>query len=66
MDKQYKIVEEFDCCDKRMVTVMIGNNAHVMEYDDWKKIFVRNYQNRRKNIKVNWSNFDSIKGYKIS
>lgn len=49
--QRYKIIEEFDCRQKHMVTVMLGNNAHVMEYDEWRKIYDRNHQNRWGNAK---------------
>lgn len=67
MGKQrYKIIEKFECCGKDMVTVMIGNNAHVMEYDDWRKIYGRNHQSRWKNVKVDWNSYTKEDGYKKS
>ena len=64
MNKQYRIVEEFECCSKHMVTVMAGSNAHVMEYDDLRKIYGRNHQNRWKDVKVDCRNFTKENGYK--
>lgn len=50
--QRYKIIEKFDCGQKHMVTIMIGNNAHVMEYDEWKKIYGRKHQNKCKDVKT--------------
>lgn len=55
--QEYDIIKEFRCCGKHMIIVMIGNNAHVMEYDEWKKIYGRYHQDRWKNVRVDWNGF---------
>ena len=34
MSNEYKVISEFCCCGKPMVTVMIGNAAHVMSQEN--------------------------------
>ncbi len=46
--KHYKIIKEFDCCGKHMITVKIGNAVHVMDYSEWQLIYGRNHQNKWK------------------
>lgn len=46
---------------------MIGNNAHVMEYDEWKKIYGRNHQNKCKDVKTDQNSYYTKEdGYKKS
>lgn len=54
MDDGYNVVEEFGCCGKQMVTVRTENAAHVMEQDEWRKIYGRNHQDR-------WENGNRVK-----
>ena len=35
----YKVIAEFVCCGKPMVTVMLGNAAHVMSQEEWNKFY---------------------------
>lgn len=56
MDDGYNVVDEFWCCGKQMVTVRIGNAAHVMGQDEWHKIYGRNHPERWKDgnrVKMN-------------
>ena len=46
MSDKYKVVSEFNCYGKPMVTVGIGNAAHVMRQEEWRKINGRKYQER--------------------
>lgn len=50
MNDEYKIISEFECHGKQMVTVRIGNAAHVMSMEEWYKIYGRNK-------KVDWNRF---------
>jgi len=59
----YKIIREFICYGKRMVTVRIGKCVHVMDYNEWQLIYGRNHQNRWE-IKVDWKSFTPEEGYK--
>lgn len=34
MNDEYEVIKEFECHDKPMVTVRIGNAAHVMSLDE--------------------------------
>lgn len=63
MDDGYKVVSEFLCCGKPMVTVRIGNAAHVMALEDWHKIYGRNHQDKWE-TKVDWKSFTPEDGYK--
>lgn len=63
MDNKYKVIEEFDCHGKQMVTVRIGNTAHVMSQEEWRKIYGRNHQEKKK-TKVDWNSFTPEGGYK--
>lgn len=56
MDNEYKVISEFCCCGEPMVTVRIGNAAHVMSQEEWHKIYGRNHQERWK-TKVDWNSF---------
>ena len=56
MSDEYRIVSEFCCCGKTMVTVRIGNAAHVMSQEEWNKVCGRNHQSRW-NTKVDWNRF---------
>lgn len=56
MSGEYKIISEFYCCGKSMVTVRIGNAAHVMSQEEWNKVYGRNHQSRW-NTKVDRNRF---------
>lgn len=36
MNDEYKVIKKFDCHGNHMVTVRIGNTAHVMSQEEWK------------------------------
>ncbi len=59
----YKVIQEFNCCRKPMVTVRIGNVAHVMSQEEWHKIYGRNHQDKWA-TKVDWNSFTPEGGYK--
>lgn len=56
MNEEYKVIPEFCCCGRSMVTVRSGNAAHVMSQQEWRKIYGRNHQNKRV-TKVDWNIF---------
>lgn len=63
MNDGYEVIKEFDCHGKPMVTVRIGNAAHVMSLEEWHKIYGRNHQDKWK-TKVDWNSFVPRKQYK--
>lgn len=63
MSDEYEVISEFCCCGKQMVSVRIGNAAHVMSLDEWHKIYGRNHQEKWK-TKVDWNSFTPDGGYK--
>ena len=63
MSDEYKVISEFCCNGKPMVTVRIGGAAHVMSQEEWHKVYGRNHQDRWKK-KVNWNSFTPEDGYK--
>jgi hypothetical protein len=63
MNDEYKVISEFYCNGKQMVTVRIGNAAHVMSQEEWHKIYGRNHQERWK-TKIDWNRFVPRKQYK--
>ena len=65
MSDEYKMISEFCCCGKSMVTVMIGNAAHVMSQEEWNKVYKKNYQSRWK-TKVDRIGISFNKGCKQS
>lgn len=58
----YKVIKEFKCHGKQMVTVRIGNAAHVMSLEEWHKVYGRNHQEKWK-TKVDWNRFKTRKRY---
>ena len=62
MNDEYKVISEFYCNGKQMVTVRIGNAAHVMSQEEWHKIYGRNHQERWK-TKIDWNRFVPRKQY---
>ncbi|MCR2050932.1 hypothetical protein NSB25_27300 [Acetatifactor muris] len=48
MSDEFKVIKEFECHGKQMVTVRIGNAAHVMTLEEWHKIYDRNHQEKWK------------------
>ena len=56
MKNKYKVISEFSCNGKQMVTVRLGNAAHVMSLEEWHKVYGRNHQDRWK-TKVDWNSF---------
>ena len=63
MNDEYTVISEFYCNGKQMVTVRIGNAAHVMSQEEWHKIYGRNHQERWK-TKIDWNRFVPRKQYK--
>lgn len=63
MSDKYKVIKEFECHGKQMVTVRIGNAAHVMSLGEWHKIYGMNHQDKWK-TKVDWKSFTPEDGYK--
>lgn len=63
MSDDFKVISEFCCQGKQMVTVRIGNTAHVMSLEEWHKVYGRNHQERWK-TKVDWNRFVPRKKYK--
>lgn len=63
MSDEFKVIKEFECHGKQMVTVRTGNAANVMSLDEWHKIYGRNHQDKWK-IKVDWNSFTPKDGYK--
>lgn len=45
----YELVKEFECNGKEMVIVKISGAAHVMDKEEWKKVFGKWYPERWKN-----------------
>jgi len=35
----YKLIKEFECNGKEMVIVKVNGAAHVMDKEEWKKVF---------------------------
>lgn len=62
MNDEYKVIKEFEYHGKPMVTVRIGNAAHVMSQEEWRKVYGRNHQDRW-NTKVDWNRFMPRKKY---
>lgn len=60
---EYKVIKEFDCYGKQMVTVRIGNAAHVMSLEEWHKVYGRNHQEKW-DTKVDWNRFIPRNQYK--
>lgn len=63
MSDEFKVIKEFECHGKQMVTVRIGNAAYVMTLEEWHKIYGRNHQEKWK-TKVDWNRFMPRKQYK--
>ena len=63
MNDEYEVIKEFECHGKSMVTVRIGNAAHVMSLEEWHKVYGRNHQDKWK-TKVDWNRFELKKQYK--
>ena len=62
MNDEYKVIKEFEYHGKPMVTVRIGNAAHVMSQEEWRKVYGRNHQEKWK-TKVDWNRFVPRKQY---
>lgn len=56
MNDKYKVIKEFECYGKPMVTVRIDKAAHVMSREEWQKICGRNHLERWE-TKVDWNRF---------
>lgn len=44
-------VKRFLCCGKQMVLVKLENSAHIMDYDEWKKVYGNLHPERWKKSK---------------
>ncbi len=64
MNDKYEVIKEFECHGEQMVTVRIGNAAHVMSLEEWRKVYGRSHQDKWK-TKVDWNSFTPEDGYKI-
>lgn len=64
VNDEYRVIEEFECRGKQMITVRIGNVAHVMSQEEWHKVYGRNHQDKWE-TKVDWNSFTPEDGYKI-
>lgn len=49
MNDEYKVISEFKCHGKPMVTVRIGNTMHVMSLEKWHKVYGRSRQEKTEN-----------------
>ncbi len=47
----YELIKEFECNGKEMVIVKTSGAAHVMDKEEWKKVFGQWYPERWKNGK---------------
>lgn len=56
MSDDFKVISEFCCHGKQIVTVRIGNAAHVMSLEEWYKIYSRNHQDKWK-TRIDWNRF---------
>ena len=63
MNNEYKVISMFCCYGKSMVTVRIGNTAHVMNQEELHKIFGGNLQYKGK-TKIDGNRFTPRKQYK--
>ena len=64
MNNEYEVISEFSCYGKPMVTVKIRIVVHVMELEEWHKVYGRNHQEKW-GTKVDWKSFTPEDGYKI-
>lgn len=56
MSDDFKVISEFGCNGRQMVTVRIGKAAHVMSLEEWHKVYGRSHQEKWK-TKVDWNRF---------
>lgn len=56
MNDKYEVIKEFECHGEQMVTVRIGNAAHVMSLEEWRKVYGRNHQDKWK-TRIDWNRF---------
>lgn len=64
LDKEYRVIGEFECGGKHMVTIRMSRVAHVFTLEEWHKVYGRNHQEKWK-TKVDWKSFTPENGYKI-
>ncbi len=50
----YKVIREFECNGKEMVIVKTSGAAHVMDKEEWKKVFNKWHSDR-------WENGNHVK-----
>jgi len=56
MNDEYEVIKEFEYHGKPMGIVRIGNAAHVISLEEWRKVYRRNHQEKWK-TKVDWNRF---------
>lgn len=68
MNDEYEVIKEFECHGKPMVIVRIGNAVHVMNMEEWHKVYGRNHQEKWE-TEVDWNRFiprEKYNKYKVS
>ena len=63
MIEEFKVISEFCCDGKPMVTVRTGSAAHVMSQEEWHKVYGRNHQEKWK-TKIDRNRFTQEDEYK--
>ena len=64
MSDDFKVISEFCCDGKPMVTVRTGSAAHVMSQEEWHKVYGRNHQEKWK-TKIDRNRFTQEDEYKL-
>lgn len=64
MIEEFKVISEFCCDGKPMVTVRTGSAAHVMSQEEWHKVYGRNHQEKWK-TKIDRNRFPQEDEYKL-
>lgn len=64
MIEEFKVISEFCCDGKPMVTVRTGSVAHVMSQEEWHKVYGRNHQEKWK-TKIDRNRFTQEDEYKL-
>lgn len=64
MIEEFKVISEFCCDGKPMVTVRTGSAAHVMSQEEWHKVYGRNHQEKWK-TKIDRNRFTQEDEYKL-
>lgn len=64
MIEEFKVISEFCCDGKPIVTVRTGSAAHVMSQEEWHKVYGRNHQEKWK-TKIDRNRFTQEDEYKL-